>query len=87
MEVRDLQIGDTWTAPAHRDRGLATAAILFAAREVGGEGIGFWYVVASDNLSSRRVVEKLGFRPIAKGVRTRRFGTSFLGQYVIESGE
>jgi RimJ/RimL family protein N-acetyltransferase len=85
MNRTDLQIGDTFTAPEYRGRGIATRAIqeiLSAFKERAGR---IWYVVEEDNAPSIRAVEKAGFQLIGEGVRTKRFGLRVFGSYVLES--
>lgn len=79
MGDRDLQVGDTWTDPAHRQRGLATFGLSTAL--VAGGIRDYWYLVEKDNLASIRVVEKLGFRLVGAGSRTARFGLPLLGDF------
>ena len=84
MGKDDLQIGDTWTDPEYRGRGLATLAIRAALTECRRPGRKFWYLVEEDNVPSIRAAEKAGFRKVGAGNRTKRFGLSALGQYVME---
>jgi RimJ/RimL family protein N-acetyltransferase len=78
---QDLQIGDTWTDPAHRGRGLAQFAvsqILWLMRRPGRQ---FWYVVATANAPSIQVAEKSGFALAGEGPWRRPFGIKLLGYY------
>ena len=86
MAEGDLQIGDTWTAPEHRGKGLATFALRKVVELCAKPGRKFWYVVADDNIPSIRVGEKVGFTAVGKGTKKKRFGVSLLGSYVIQSG-
>jgi RimJ/RimL family protein N-acetyltransferase len=83
MGKNDLQIGDTWTAPAHRGKGLATFAIqkLFGLHQKPGRKI--WYVVDEENLPSIRAAEKAGFIKVGVGQRGKRFGMKLFGSYMI----
>ena len=80
MQPSDLQVGDTWTDPRHRGRGVATHALrdilssLAAGRRV-------WYIVENANAPSRRVVEKAGFSYAGAGCRIPRLGLSFFAAY------
>ncbi len=79
----DLQIGDTWTDPAHRGRGLALVAlrqILAMKRKPGRK---FWYVVGAANAPSIHVAEKAGFRVVAHGTCVKPLGIKFFGSYVM----
>ena len=84
MGKDDLQIGDTWTAPDHRGKGLALFALQEISRLQKRPGRKFWYVVDESNIPSIRVVEKAGFTKVGEGTRTKRFGLSLLGAYVIQ---
>jgi ribosomal protein S18 acetylase RimI-like enzyme len=83
MTERDLQLGDLWTAPAARRRQLARAAIAEAHRRFASENVRFWYVTDADNHASAELARSSGYRLVAVGERTRRFGTALFGQYVI----
>ena len=84
MTEDDLQIGDTWTAPEHRGKGLANFAVQEIIKQQKQWKRGFWYVVEEDNLSSIRVIEKAGFRRLGEGTRKSRMGMRFLGSYSVE---
>jgi hypothetical protein len=84
MQSGDLQIGEVWTAPAARRRNVAHSAIGEAHRRFAGEGARFWYVSEADNAASGALARSCGYRLVATGKRTRRFGLALLGQYVIE---
>jgi RimJ/RimL family protein N-acetyltransferase len=81
MAKNDLQIGDIWTHPIHRGRGISSFAIqqIFISRSKPGRK--FWYVVENNNLPSIKVIEKIGFRKVGEGIRKKRFGLRFLGSY------
>jgi len=81
MGKQDLQIGDTWTHPDYRGRGLAVAAIVIIARAVRRPGRRLWYLAESDNETSIRVIERAGFTFVGIGDRTRRLGLRALGQF------
>jgi glycosyltransferase involved in cell wall biosynthesis/ribosomal protein S18 acetylase RimI-like enzyme len=78
----DLQIGDTWTDPEYRGRGLAAFAIrrILAAR---GSPTSYWYVVEPDNTPSIRAAEKAGLRRVGSGVRRKRYGLHALGSFTM----
>ena len=84
MTKDDLQIGDTWTAPEYRGKSLAT----FAAKDIVGllrkPRRSFWYIVEQDNISSIKVIEKLGFINHGLGIRKKRMGLHLLGIYELE---
>lgn len=81
MQREDIQVGDTWTDPAVRGRGLATFALENILRAPRNRNRTCWYVVEADNTASIRVVEKAGFMLAGRGSRTRRFGLGVLGQF------
>jgi hypothetical protein len=84
MSPHDLQLGALWTSPGSRRRHLAGAAIAEAHRRFAHEDARFWYVTDADNRASAALARSCGYRLVAAGARTRRFGSSLLGQYVIE---
>jgi RimJ/RimL family protein N-acetyltransferase len=77
----DLQIGDTWTAPAHRGKGIARYALHRIVEWKKQEGRKFWYVVAATNAPSIRVVEGAGFTLAGEGAWDKPFGMKALGSY------
>ncbi|MEO7082842.1 MAG: GNAT family protein [Gemmatimonadaceae bacterium] len=85
MGSDDLQIGDTWTDPEYRGRGLATLAIHETLARLGKPGRAFWYIVEPANVASVRVIERAGFSRVAESVRTSRLGVRLLGAYVLTS--
>jgi len=85
MARDDLQVGDVWTAPSQRGRGIASSALRHIIAFLAKPGRRFWYVTTEDNLPSRRAAEKAGFRCVAEGTREPRLGFRILGQYRITS--
>ena len=81
MSKNDLQIGDVWTHPEHRGRGLATYGLREIVRRRWVAGRRFWYVVDTGNGASIRVAEKAGFVKCGEGIRTKRLGLNLLGEY------
>ncbi len=78
----DLQIGDTWTAPAHRGAGLALFALGTIVALTNRPGRRFWYVVEGINQPSIRVARKAGFALAAEGVWIKPWGLKLPGYYV-----
>jgi hypothetical protein len=83
MAAGDLQVGDTWTAPAERGRGLAGWALGTITGRLAGSGITVWYLCDQDNAASAAVARRAGLRLVGRGVRTRRFGMNLLGKFQI----
>jgi RimJ/RimL family protein N-acetyltransferase len=83
MSATDLQIGDTWTCPSERGKGLATFALKAIAECHRVPGRELWYLVDEQNQPSIRVAENAGFSASGFGCRTRLFGVRILGQYVL----
>ena len=83
MGRRDLQIGDTWTDPGHRSRGLAKAALAAIHERWEGTYERMWYLVEEGNLPSVRVIENCGYRLAGTGERTRPLGIGAFGRFVI----
>lgn len=84
MGKKDLQIGDTWTMPEYRGKGLASFAIQEIVKLHKKPGHRFWYVVEEDNIPSIKTVEKAGFVKYGAGVRKKRMGITLLGCFEIE---
>jgi RimJ/RimL family protein N-acetyltransferase len=84
MNRIDVQIGDTWTSPDHRGRGMATAAICRVVAEWDAPDRAFWYVVASDNTPSVRAIQRAGFTLVGVGERRSRWGCRLLGSFMME---
>lgn len=83
MAPRDLQIGDTWTAPEARGRGFAQAAISRIVTHLGRPGRMFWYLCEAGNAPSIAVIERMGFRRVGEGAKQPRLGLLALGGYVM----
>jgi RimJ/RimL family protein N-acetyltransferase len=83
MERDDLFVGNVWTDPAHRGRGLATYALQYVVHHLRRKSGKVWYVVGEDNAPSVRVAEKAGFVRVGEGQRKECLGLGFLGTYVI----
>ena len=81
MDDGDVQVGDTWTDPSERGRGLAAAALVAAARQALRPGASLWYLTTADNVASIRVARSAGLARVGTGVRTRRFGLRVLGDF------
>ena len=85
MAQDDLQIGDTWTHPDYRGKGLATFAVNKIVEAMKQPARTFWYVVEFNNFASIHVVEKAGFQLVGEGTRTKRIGIKALGSFIIQS--
>lgn len=81
----DVQVGATWTEPAHRGRGYARLALEAAVREFAAHDRRLWYLVEESNEASVRVAERAGLRRVGRAVRTAPGGVRLLGQFVLVS--
>ena len=79
----DFQIGDIWTHPAHRGRGLALFALQTVVTKLARPGRRLWYVVEAINEPSIRVAEKAQFTLIAEGTWVKPWGLKSIGTYEI----
>jgi RimJ/RimL family protein N-acetyltransferase len=79
----DFQIGDIWTDPTHRWRGLATFALRTIVAALARPRRCLWYVVRASNAPSIHVAEKVRFTLAAEGTWVRPWGLALLGAYVI----
>lgn len=77
----DLQVGDTWTAPAERGRGLAAWALAEIIRRRTTPGMKLWYICDQGNAASSAVARKAGMKLVGRGLRTRRFGLNLFGKF------
>ena len=85
MQKDDLQIGDVWTRPDCRGRGMAKRALSTILNLPQFRRRRFWYVVEESNLPSIRAAEDAGFTLRGRGTKRRRLGLSVLGYYSIEA--
>lgn len=83
MEAKDLQIGDVWTEPAWRGKGIATSSISTIVSSFTSPDRQFWYLTEPDNHASIRAVEKNGFEQHGEGRRIPRLRLHVLGQFVV----
>jgi RimJ/RimL family protein N-acetyltransferase len=84
MGKEDLQIGDTWTMPEYRRKGLASFAIQKIVELHKKPGRRFWYVVEENNIPSIRAVKKAGFVKYGVGARRKRIGVALFGFFEIQ---
>lgn len=84
MARDDLQLGDLWTAPDHRGRGLARLAARAIHADFAQTSDNFWYLVPVDNVRSIGFIESMGYDFVGLGVRTRPLGMHILGQYKMD---
>ena len=84
MATADVQVGDTWTSPDHRCKGLATWALMYARETLATGGRRIWYVSQEDNVGSIRAAEKAGFALVGRGSKKPRLGSLMLGYYDLE---
>lgn len=87
MKANDCQISSTWTHPDYRGQGLATSGLTRAMALCGKPDRRFWYVCRQANHASIAVCKKAGFTYVGRARRTRRMGSSLLGQLIINSAE
>jgi RimJ/RimL family protein N-acetyltransferase len=83
LRDNDLQVGDTWTEPSYRGRGLALFALLQIIDEMEESGRDLWYVVARENHPSIAVADKAGFECVATGDWIKPWGIKLLGAYLM----
>jgi GNAT superfamily N-acetyltransferase len=62
LSGQDLQVGDTWTEPSYRSKGLAKRALQHLVTRLRMPGRNFWF----------KVVEDCGFRLAGVGTRVER---------------
>jgi RimJ/RimL family protein N-acetyltransferase len=79
----DLQVGDTWTDPAYRGRGLALFALQTLEASLERPNRRLWYVVGELNQPSIRVAEKAHFKLAAEGTRVTPWRLKLAQAYVM----
>lgn len=85
MGAEDMQIGDTWTHPAHRGRGLGKFALAVLLKQLARPGRRIWYVVEKDNAPSIAIALGAGMRLAGTGGRTHPRLFRFLHAYELRS--
>lgn len=83
MKGQDLQVGDTWTAPTERGKGLARWALEKAINRFSTEDNNIWYVCEETNLASIKVAHSAKMHLVGRGCRSTKFGLSIFGQFLI----
>jgi RimJ/RimL family protein N-acetyltransferase len=83
MDREDMQIGNTWTDPAHRGKGIAQFALRTLVSALGRPGRKLWYVVEATNASSIKVVERAAFTLVGSGTWYKPLGLKLPGSYRI----
>jgi GNAT superfamily N-acetyltransferase len=73
LNARDVQVGDTWTQPLHRGRGLAKQALRHLVVLLSQPERSIWYVVEEINQASVKVAEGCRFQLAGIGRRVKRF--------------
>lgn len=84
MRAEDMQIGDTWTHPDHRGRGLARFALFQLLHKLAQPGRDIWYVVDEDNAPSIAVATAGGMTLVGRGIRTSPRVLRFLHAYELK---
>jgi len=82
MARNDLQVGHTWTAPAYRGRGLATAAIREVLDRKAAPHRRIWYICDDSNGASAAVARAAGMHQLARAERRSR-GVKAFGYYAL----
>jgi RimJ/RimL family protein N-acetyltransferase len=75
----DLLIGPAATAPVFRGRGIFTAMLASIAREAPADRVvQLWVACLQSNVASRRAIERVGFAPVGRAIRTVLGGRQWL---------
>jgi RimJ/RimL family protein N-acetyltransferase len=83
MNAADMQVGDTWTHPRHRGRGLARFALSRLLHRLARPGRKIWYVVDRDNTASINVAKSCGMSLAGEGRITQPRFFHFLHAFEI----
>ncbi|MCH8978896.1 MAG: hypothetical protein IH945_06595 [Armatimonadetes bacterium] len=84
MAKTDIQIGDSWTTPDHRGKGLFTWAFKYILETNATGGRIIWIVADEENIATKRAAEKAGFVLVGRGSKKPRLGSLMLGYYDLE---
>jgi RimJ/RimL family protein N-acetyltransferase len=79
MSDDDLNLGETWTDPSMRGRGLAGLALGAAVTCLAKPGRAFWYIHKASNKASEGVIRKTGFNRVGVGRKVKRLGVNAIG--------
>ena len=82
MKKKDLQIGDIWTHPDCRGKGLASFTLNKIIRKYKDRYF-LWYLTTKDNFASIKLAKSVGFEKYGEGSKVGRFGLKILGYYKI----
>lgn len=77
----DLTIGDSFTFPTHRRKGLYTFVLAKSAEVFQKPGRAIWTIHDEGNDASKGSFLKAGYKYVGEVVRTKPFGIRLLGQY------
>ena len=83
MARADLQVGDTWTAPEERGKGLGKWALASAVCRCRARGTTLWYVCDEWNDASAAVASRVGFQCVGRGARNKWHGIDLFGHFEI----
>jgi RimJ/RimL family protein N-acetyltransferase len=84
MGSNDLQVGDIYTRPEYRNRGLANFAVRQILENYRKPGRKFWYIVDETNIPSIRLAKNKGFKLFGEGQKHPFLGIKKLGFFKIE---
>ena len=82
IKKKDLQIGDIWTHPNFRGKGLATYTLNKIVMDY-KESYFLWYLTTKDNIASIKLAKSVGFEKHGEGAKMCRFRLKMLGYYKI----
>lgn len=76
MGKDDLQFGLVYTSPKHRNKKLANYMIKRILNNF-RSGVNFWWITEIDNLPSRRLAERVGFKYFKRAIKKGFLGISY----------
>ncbi len=83
MNKDDIQIGDIWTHPNYRGKGIAKYILNEVVNKFKNKKIGIWYICQIDNHSSIKIAESIGFEMISNAKKIRFLGLNITGKYIL----
>ena len=84
MSAADLQVGDIWTSPEMRHKGLAAYALASIINSH-ATNTRIWYLTTKENAVSIKLAEKCEFKAYAWGKRRNQISSSWIAEFDISS--
>lgn len=77
MKPQDLQFGLVFTPQNQRNKKYANLMVKEILRRNPGENRSFWWITENENISSRKLAERVGFKFLGNAMRKSILGLSY----------